>query len=156
MYLVALKTLHVLGAVLFLGAGLMTAYYKWRADRSGDVQVVAWCQREIVRADWIFTAPSGIILPTTGIALAMGYGLPLTTDWVMFGIVAFASAGALWLPAVWLQLAMRDLAVAAARDQQALSPRFHRYNAYWLALGAPAFALSVFAVWVMVAKQLPW
>ena len=82
MLIPVLKTLHVLGAVLFLGAGMMTAYYKVRADRSGDLKILVWYQREIVLADWLFTTPSAVILPVTGIWLAKAYQLPLTTGWV--------------------------------------------------------------------------
>ena len=37
-----LKAIHILGAVLFLGTGAGSAYYKLRAGASKDVAVVAW------------------------------------------------------------------------------------------------------------------
>jgi uncharacterized membrane protein len=151
---VVAKALHVLGAVLFLGAGLMTAWYKVRADRSGDLRIVAWCQREIVRADWLFTLPSALLLPATGALLVRGYRLPWSTDWVLAGLAGYVAAGALWLPAVWLQLRMRALADAALRDGTALPPAFHRLNRVWLALGAPAFLIAAATVWFMVAKRV--
>ncbi len=152
LYLV-LKTLHILSALLFLGAGLMTAYYKVRADRSGDLRVLAWYQREIVLADWIFTLPSGITLPATGLWLAVLLGQPLTSGWVALGIGAYALAGLLWVPAAVLQLRMRGLAERAIRDGTALPEAFHRANRLWLALGVPAFAVSIAALWLMVAKH---
>ena len=147
-----LKTLHVTGALLFLGAGLMTAWYKFRADRSGDVRIVVWCQQEIVRADWIFTTPSAVILPVTGIWLVYLYNLPWTTPWVLWGIGGFSMAGLLWLPAVRLQLHMRQLAEQALASGEPLPAEFHRMNRLWLALGVPAFAIAAFTVWLMVAK----
>ena len=156
MILLAVKTAHVLSAMLFLGAGLMTAYYKVRADRSGDLRVLVWYQREIVLADWLFTLPSGIVLPITGIWLAMSYGIPLTASYVGAGIVGYAIAGALWVPAAWLQIRMRTLAAAALRDGTELPAEFHRANRVWMALGVPAFAVAAFTVWIMVAKATPW
>lgn len=152
LYLVV-KTLHILSALLFLGAGLMTAWYKVRADRSGKLEVLTWYQREIVLADWIFTLPSGVTLPATGLALATMSGQSLTHGWVALGIGAYALAGLLWLPAAWLQIRMRRMAEAALRDGTPLPPEFHRDNRLWLALGVPAFAVSLGAVWVMVAKH---
>lgn len=150
------KAVHVLAATLFLGAGLMTAYYKVRADRSGDLRVLVWYQREIVLADWLFTLPSGIALPVTGIWLAMTYGIPLSAGYVGAGLAGYAIAGVLWLPAVWLQIRMRNLAEAALRDGTALPEEFHRANRIWLALGVPAFLVAVLTVWMMVAKTTPW
>lgn len=156
MILLAVKTVHVLAAMFFLGAGLMTAYYKVRADRSGDLRVLVWYQREIVLADWLFTLPSGVVLPVTGIWLATSYGIPLTSSYVAAGIVGYAIAGALWVPAAWLQIRMRAIAATALRDGTELPPTFHKANRAWMALGVPAFAVAAFTVWVMVAKSTPW
>lgn len=156
MTLLVLKTVHVLAAMFFLGAGLMTAYYKVRADRSGDLRVLVWYQREIVLADWLFTLPSGIVLPVTGIWLATSYGIPLTSSYVAAGIIGYAIAGALWVPAAYLQIRMRALAAAALRDGTELPREFHKANRAWMALGIPAFAVAALTVWVMVAKTTPW
>jgi len=156
MIVLAVKTLHVLAATFFFGGGLMTAYYKFRADRSGDVRVVVWCQREIVRADWIFTVPSGLTLPITGWYVAWIYDIPLMGSWVTWGITGYVLAGALWLPAAWLQLRMRKLAERALAQGTELPPEFHRANRAWIALGVPAFAVAAVTVWIMVAKQAPW
>jgi uncharacterized membrane protein len=148
------KTLHILSATIFFGAGLMSAWWKVRADRSGDVKVVAWAQGEIVFADWVFTVPSGVVSPVTGAFLVWSYGLPWTADWVLGSLGGFAVATVCWLPAAWLQLRMRALADEAARVGGPLPPEFHRLNRIWLLLGVPAFAAAVFVIWTMVAKRL--
>ena len=148
-----LKTLHVLGALLFLGVGLGSAWYKFQADRSGDVRVIAWCQRQIVLADWLFTVPSALLLPITGVGMVAIWGMPLTTPWVMSGIVGFSVAGLLWLPAVWLQLRMRAMADRALAEGTELPEAFWRARRWWIALGLPAFALAAAVVWVLVSKR---
>lgn len=152
LYLVV-KTAHILSAMLFLGAGLMTAWYKVRADRSHDPKVIAWYAREIVLADWMFTLPSGLTLPATGLWLATLLGQPLTSGWVALGLGCYALAGTLWVPAAHLQIRMRRMAEAAAAAGTPLPDAFHRANRAWLVLGVPAFAVSLFAVWLMVAKH---
>ncbi len=147
------KTLHIVGALLFLGAGLMTAYYKVRADRSGDLKIITWYQREIVLADWIFTLPSGLLLPLTGWWLMEKRGLTLDDAvWLRYGIILFVAAGVLWLPAVWLQIKMRRLASQALETDSELPPEFHRANKIWMALGVPAFLAAAAVVWLMVSQ----
>jgi uncharacterized membrane protein len=149
------KALHVFAAMLFLGAGLMSAYYKIRADRSSDLRVIAWCQQEIVRADWLFTVPSGVLLPSTGLWLMYEYGLPWSTGWVVMGMGGYAVAGFLWLLAARLQMRMRKISVQALRDGAVLPEAFHRANRLWRLLGIPAFTTALWTFGVMVAKWPP-
>jgi len=111
-YLV-LKTVHVLSALVFLGTGLGSAWYRLRADLSHDLRVIAWCQREVVLADWTFTIPAGVALPASAIALVIYEGIPWRTPWILWGVAGYLTAGVLWLPAAWLQIAMRRLALDA-------------------------------------------
>lgn len=151
-----LKAIHVGAAILFLGTGLGSAFYKLRADRSGSVAVAAWAQRNVVLADWLFTVPSGLVLPLSGLWLVHLYGLPLSTSWVLFGLVGFAIAGLTWLPAAWIQLRMRRLADDALADGHALPPEFFRLHRLWLALGVPSFLAAIATIWVMVGKHAAW
>jgi len=150
--MLALKVVHILGVVLFLGAGLGTAFTKVWADRSGNIVVIAWAHEYICVADRVFTFPSAFIVPISGIALAQAYSMPLTTPWVLAGIVGFVVTGLLWLPAYRLQLRMRDLSRQALAAGEPLPAEFHHATRIWLALGFPAFALALATMWVMVAK----
>ncbi len=107
----ALKAVHILASMLFFGTGLGSVWYKVRADRSGDVNVVAWCQRNIVMADWLFTVPSAVVLPVTGLWMALHFNYPLTRGWILWGVIGYVVAGLFWLPAAVLQIRMRDRAV---------------------------------------------
>ncbi|MCK6503063.1 DUF2269 domain-containing protein [Myxococcota bacterium] len=150
-----LKTVHVLGAVLFLGTGLGSAWYKLRAAASGELAVIAWVDREVVRADWIFTVPAGLVMPITGLWMASVLGLPWSTPWVAFGIGGYVVAGACWLPAAALQLRMRRLSGQALEAGQPLPPAWHQAQRAWLLLGLPSFLAAVATVAVMVFKRLP-
>ena len=108
MYL-SLKAIHMLSMVLLFGTGLGSAWYKWMADRSGDVKHIAATNRQVVIADWLFTTPTIIIQPLTGIGMLLLMDVPLTTPWVLWSLVLYFIAGACWLPVVWLQIKMKDL-----------------------------------------------
>lgn len=151
--LVVLKIVHILAATIFLGTGIGTAFLKARADRSGDLAVIAWAQREIVRADWIFTVPAGLVLPATGWWMLQYQPLSLfATRWIALGLAGWVASGLLWLPAAVLQVRMRNLAAAALAARTDLPPEFHRANRIWLALGVPAFLAAIVSVSAMVGK----
>jgi uncharacterized membrane protein len=150
------KALHVLSATIFFGAGLMSAFWKFRADLSGDPRVVSWAQKQIVLADWIFTLPSGFVSPLTGAWLVWSYTLPWSTPWVLGSIGGFVAAMVLWLPAAWIQLELRKIAEQCLADGSPLPPRFRSLNRAWLALGVPAFGVSVFIIYAMVVKPPLW
>jgi len=150
-----LKTLHVLSMVLLFGTGLGSAYYKWMADRSGEIQHIAVTNRHVVLADWLFTTPTVIFQPVSGVALAMMAGLPLTTPWIAASLALYLLAGACWLPVVWLQIRMQKVAESALAECQPLPPIYWRMARLWFWLGIPAFTAMMFVVALMVFKHIP-
>ena len=150
-----LKTVHILAAMVFFGTGLGTAWYRLRADLSGDLRVMVWAQREVVRADWYFTVPSGILVPLSAVGMIVVGDLPWrATPWMLWGIAGYVTAGLFWLPAVWLQLELRRLAEEALAAGTPLSPRFRIYASAWALLGIPSFLAALFTIWIMVAKHV--
>ena len=146
------KTLHVISATLIFGTGLGTAFYMWRGHRAGDLRALAVISQNVVLADTIFTAPAIAFQAGSGAWLIWNGGYDPLAPWLLWAYGLFALAGACWLPVVWLQLRIRDLAVAAAGDGSALPPRYHRYMGYWFRLGWPAFLAVVVIFYLMVAK----
>ncbi|MEB4590443.1 DUF2269 domain-containing protein [Candidatus Thiothrix sp. Deng01] len=147
-----LKYLHILSMVLLFGTGLGSAFYKWMADRSGNVAHIAATNRHVVLADWLFTTPTVIFQPISGLWMAHLLGYPLTATWLAASLALYALAGACWLPVVWLQIRMRDLAAAASISQQALPAQYWRYARIWFWLGIPAFAAMLVVLLMMVFK----
>jgi hypothetical protein len=93
-----------------------------------------------VVADWVFTTTAIVVQPVTGLWLAHVAGFPLSSAWILWSIVLYLVAGACWLPVVWLQLRMREMARVAMESGAALPARYDRYLRIWVALGIPAFA----------------
>jgi len=150
-----IKTVHLLSMVLLFGTGLGSAFYKWMADRTGDVVLIAGTNRHVVLADWLFTTPTVILQPISGLALAGMLGLPITTPWIAASLSLYLLAGACWLPVVWLQIRMRRLAAAAAAERSPLPDAYWRLARWWFWLGVLAFSAMVLVVTLMVAKHLP-
>jgi uncharacterized membrane protein len=122
------------------------------ADKSGDLNHIAITNRHVVLADWLFTTPTVIIQPLTGLWMLYLSQLPLTTPWVMMSLILFAIAGACWLPVVWMQIQMRNMANTAVENQKELPELYWKYTRRWFWLGVPAFIAMVLVVLLMVLK----
>ena len=109
------KTLHILSATLLFGTGLGSVFYKWRADKSADLPAIAVTNKNVVLADWLFTTPTVILQPVTGVWMALSAGYPLTSSWLVLSIVLYIIAGLCWLPVVYIQILMRDISRSARR-----------------------------------------
>jgi uncharacterized membrane protein len=154
MYL-SLKTLHILSMVLLFGTGLGSAFYKWMADRSGNVAHIAVTNRHVVLADWLFTTPTVLLQPISGLAMVYLAGYSLSTDWIAISLALYVFAGVCWLPVVWLQIRMRQISTEAAATQTELPQLYWRLARYWFLLGLPAFTAMVLVVALMVFKHIP-
>lgn len=152
---ISLKTLHILSMVLLFGTGLGSAFYKWMADRDGSLAHIAVTNRHVVVADWLFTTPTVIFQPISGWWMASIAGMPLTTPWIATSLVLYAIAGLCWLPVVWLQIRMRDIAADALARGASLPPGYWRLARAWFWLGVPAFIAMVLVVTLMVFKHIP-
>ena len=147
-----LKWLHVVGAAILFGTGLGTAFHFWIAVRSGNVAAIAVAARSTVLADFIFTLPAVVLQPLTGLALALALGYPLTATWIVAAAALYVVAGACWIPVVFIQVRLRDLAQKSAREATPLDAEFHRLERRWFILGWPAF-LAVGAIfWLMIRR----
>lgn len=148
-----LKAIHIASAAVLFGTGLGIAFFKWITDRTGSVVAIRVVSEKVVLADWLFTLPAIIVQALTGFALAGLMGYPLSHGWLAWSIALFILAGACWVPVVWLQIRMRDLARASEREGQPVVPAGYRaYARLWFWLGVPAFAAVVVVFWLMVVK----
>lgn len=144
--------LHVIGACILLGTGAGIAFFMVIANRSTDPALIAHTAAIVVLADTLFTASAVIIQPITGYLLAKEIGWPLFEGWVAWALVLYVVTGLFWLPVVWIQLQLRDLACAAAREGTELPTRYKHLYRVWLACGFPAFASVLGIVWLMISK----
>lgn len=149
-----LKWLHIMSATLMFGTGLGSAFYKWSVDRSGDVRAIAVVMERVVLADWLFTTPAVIIQPVTGLWMAQLAGFPLDSGWIAWSLGLYLLAGLCWLPVVWQQIRMRDMARQAATSGTALPAQYARLCRVWLRLGVIAFGALIVVYFLMVFKQV--
>jgi uncharacterized membrane protein len=151
-WLIFLRWLHVIGACVLLGAGAGIAFFMLMAHRTGQPALIAHTAKIVVIADWVFTASAVLIQPITGVLLAHAIGWPLSEGWIVLSLALYVLTGAFWLPVVWIQYRLRDLAAEAARTGAALPETYHRLYRVWLACGFPAFFAVLAIIWLMLAR----
>jgi uncharacterized membrane protein len=150
-YLVV-KWAHIVSSIVLLGTGFGSAYFMFFANRSRDVAAQVVVARLVVLADWWFTMPTVIIQPATGLWLAHMAGIPLSTPWLAASLILFVSAGACWIPAVWMQLRMLAIATESSRSGLELPTAYWQYARRWETPGYPAFVAVFVVVYLMVVK----
>jgi uncharacterized membrane protein len=151
---VAVKWLHVLSSTVLFGTGLGSAYYMYFASRTRDARVAAAVVRQVVIADWVFTTTTIVFQPVSGAYLVHVAGFPWSATWIVWSFVLYLVAGACWLPVVWMQIRMRDIATQAAAAGEELPALYWTYLRRWIALGVPAFTALVAVFWLMIAKPI--
>lgn len=151
--------LHVIGAAVLFGTGAGIAFFMVMAQRGRDPALIAHTAGIVVIADMLFTASAAVVQPITGYLLLRVQGYSLTEGWVMAALGLYVVVGVFWLPVVWIQIELRDMA-RAARDERidgsgagaVLSARYDRLYRIWFAFGFPAFFAVVGIIWLMIAK----
>lgn len=146
--------LHVIGAAVLFGTGAGIAFFMVISNRSGDPRLIAHVAGIVVLADTVFTATAAVVQPITGYLLARSAGWPLLEGWVAVSLLLYLVVGAFWLPVVWIQIRLRDLARAARDAGEALPLRYHRLYRVWFAFGFPAFGAVLAILWLMLDKPV--
>lgn len=147
-----LKYAHLIGATVLLGTGAGIAFFMLMAHRTGNAVLIAGVAQIVVVADFLFTATAVIFQPVTGVALAWQTGYGLTEGWIVLSIGLYLLTGAFWLPVVWMQMQMRDLARTAVAEGAPLPGRYHSLFRIWFAFGFPAFGAVLGIFWLMMAR----
>src|SRR5919205_71092 len=130
-----LKYLHIIGASVLLGTGAGIAFFMLMAHLTARAAIIAAVARIVVIADFVFTTTAVIIQPITGVLLARNVGYALSDGWIALSIILYIVTGAFWLPVVWIQMPLRDLAATSSATGEPLPALYHRLFWTWFAFG---------------------
>ena len=147
-----LRWAHIIGACVLLGTGAGIAFFMVMAQRVKDARIIAHVAGTVVIADWLFTAVAVVMQPITGALLAMEIGWRMSEGWIVVSLALYVFIGLLWLPVVWIQIRMRNLAREAARTATPLPAAYDRLFRVWFACGVPAFAAVLTILWLMLKR----
>lgn len=150
-WLEVVRWLHVLGACVLIGTGAGIAFFMVMAHRTQDAAAVAHTASVVVIADMVFTATAAIAQPVTGTLLAISRGWSLGDTWLAVSVALYVFIGVFWVPVIFIQIAMRNEAQAAARNGAPLPIRYQRLYRVWFLCGLPAFGAILALLWLMLA-----
>jgi uncharacterized membrane protein len=148
------KYLHVVGATVILGTGTGIAFFMLMAHRSRDAAFIARTAAIVVTADMLFTASAVVLQPLSGGFLMALSGTVLTERWLVTSLGLYVVAGLFWIPVIFMQIEMRDLARVAVAQQKPLPPRYFALFRRWFVFGIPGFGSVMMILWLMIAKPL--
>jgi len=146
------KYLHVLGAIVILGTGTGIAFFMLMAHRSRDAAFIARTFAVVVIADALFTLNAVVLQPVTGGVLMALSSMAVGERWVATSLVLYAVAGAFWVPVVFMQIEMRDLARIAVAKDAPLPARYYALFRRWVLFGVPGFGSVMIILYLMIAK----
>lgn len=147
-----LKYLHVLGAIAILGTGTGIAFFMLMAHRSGDAAYIARTAATVVIADVVFTATAVVAQPLTGFALMNLTSTAASEPWLAAALALYVVAGLFWVPVIFMQIEMRDLARTAVAREEKLPARYYTLFQRWFLFGIPGFGSVMVILWLMIVK----
>ncbi|MEF3302426.1 DUF2269 family protein [Paenibacillus sp. GYB003] len=145
---------HIFGAFLFLGNIVTAAFWKIRADVTGNPVVIHRAAQNVMIADYAFTLPGLVLLTVSGIGMAVRTGaLQSGFNWLALSLVLFAVTGALWLGIlIPLQRSMIRHSKQSI-EAGAVTEPYRRASRYWAVFGTITTLLPVVILYFMVAKS---
>lgn len=152
MIFLMLKLVHILSATFLFGAGAGSAYALIRAHRTCDLSVIQITLRQIIHADWIFTALAGAVQIVTGLIMVWLVRYPILSGWVFLSLILFVFTMACWIPAAVLQYRMLAAVTHALAHGMITSTVYARHFSIWAMLGIPAFFSMLGIFYLMVFR----
>ena len=138
-----LLLIHIASIILLLGFGGGSAFYKFMADRSKNLDLIVHTNKLVVLADWLFTTPSVLLQPLTGFMLIDLMDIPWETPWLYTSIILYIISISLWFFAVHLQIKMKTLALNTQKKNLQLDKGYYKLVKYWIYLGVfSSFAMG--------------
>lgn len=153
MYL-AMKVVHILAVVMFVGNIATGVFWKAHADRTKDPRIIAHVMDGIIVSDRLFTIPGVVLIIVAGFGAAGIGRIPmLRTDWILWSIILFVVSGIAFMAQVApLQRQLRDVARNASGAEDFDLARYGALSRRWGLWGAIALAAPLIAVALMVLK----
>jgi uncharacterized membrane protein len=151
---IIVKWLHILSSTIILGTGVGSAFFMFLANRRKSVSEIYFAARHVVVADWLFTTPAVLFQFVSGFYLMHATGYHMNALWLSIAVSLYFFAGVCWVPVVWMQIKMRDMAKRASEKNEPLPDRYWAYDRWWIILGSLAFPAVIVIFWLMVAKPV--
>ena len=150
-----LKSLHILGIILLMGNIIVTAWWKFMADKTKDPSVIAFAQRQVTLTDFVFTAPGAFLAIMAGDSMAYTF-MSNTWDiqWLTWGRCLFIASGIIWI-VVLIPTQIKQARMARGfAISKTIPDEYWKLSKRWNIFGALAVLLPLINIYWMVFKPI--
>jgi uncharacterized membrane protein len=150
-----LKSLHLLGVIMFLGNLVITGWWKLKADRTRNPVIVAFAQRQAMVSDRLFAGGGLLLMLLGGPGNVMQHHLDfLHIFWLKWGFWLFVAVGMAWgAILVPLQIAQNRMARQFAQGGE-IPARYWKLQRLWKEFSLLVMLLVLLSVYWMVFKPM--
>ncbi len=143
----ALRTVHVLSAILFVGNVIVTGVWSALLFQQRKALDFRFAARAIVVTDWVFTVGGAALLVVSGVTIAIGRGIPMwETRWIRWAILGLLVSTTIWV-LVLIPAQRRMLRLDADQDDE-----LRRVYQRWNVVGWIAAVPLLWSLWCMTYK----
>lgn len=147
--MVYLVLIHVFSAIIFVGNIITAAFWKLKAEFSGDETHINKTTRNIMVADYVFTLPSIIILLISGISLAIKSNYSLNEiNWLTVSLALFTLTGVIWF--TLLLPLQRKMIKYSGEEFNKID--YKKVSRTWDVIGTISLIIPILILYLMVAK----
>ena len=147
-----LKTVHIIGAVIFLGNIIITGWWKSMANRTNNPEIIAFAQRQVTLTDFVFTAGGATLLFAAGMTNIILYDISMDTSWIAWGLGLFTLSGVIW-GAILIPIQIKQAREAKQfTSKTVISPQYWKRESLWYLFGIIATILPLISMVIMVVK----
>lgn len=151
MWFLLLKWIHVLAAVVAVGASV--TYSIWIGRAAKEPKVLPFVLQTVSYIDRRVANPCYALLLATGLAMALAVRIPLTTPWLLAGMILYAIAALLGIFA-YAPLTRRQRQILAEAGFG--SPAYSAIASRGRLLGLIVMLDVLIIVFLMVVKPPLW
>ena len=150
------KSLHILGAVLFLGNIIITGIWMFLAEKTKNISVIQFAIKAVNWMDVFFTAPGAALILLSGLLQAPHHGGVYSQGWILAGLILFSLSGViLFVFLIPDQHRLISLSSQLTKGGK-LSSKFFQILHRWYFWGIIATILPLISLVIMILKPKLW
>lgn len=148
-----LKSIHIFGAIIFLGNIIITGWWKFMADRTREPKVIAFAQRQVTLTDFVFTGGGAALVLGGGMGNAVLHGMDFfAIRWMAWGLGLFTASGLIWVT-ILIPIQIKQARLARQFENwNSVPEEYWRLCRWWNFFGALATVLPLINLYWMVYK----